>query len=303
MALEMDNSFSGLVMGRLPAIIAKCLNLGILSEEEVEEIENDYFNQYDKVGAVSLFHYFNSLLPPNEQLKFTCSSPIVDSFVLFTEEALSNMFPYINGLISKNMLEKKGSLIVKMFGKPKGQKNLCLLSEFEENQFSTRILKGSIRTDGYELQYLAIDLNSTKKRQKSLTTSNLVGQAKQSQKSKSYEQSELPPDLVKNISNYTLCGIDCGKINALMSTIYPAESEKEKYLYGFKSKALSEPTRRFNYWMKNQKTKISDKDGVDVYALERDLERRENEPMNAYVARWKELYLALSLFYNDLAFK
>jgi hypothetical protein len=55
--------------------------------------------------------------------------------------------------------------------------------------------------------------------------------------------------------------------------------------------------------MKNQKTKISDEDGVDVYALERDLERRENEPMNAYVARWKELYLALSLFYNDLAFK
>jgi hypothetical protein len=42
---------------------------------------------------------------------------------------------------------------------------------------------------------------------------------------------------------------------------------------------------------------------VDVYALERDLERRENEPMDVYVARWKELYLALSLFYNDLAFK
>ena len=56
-------------------------------------------------------------------------------------------------------------------------------------------------------------------------------------------------------------------------------------------------------WMKNQKTIMKDEYGMDVFALERDLERRDNEPMNAYVSRWTEIYLALSLFYNHKAFK
>jgi hypothetical protein len=97
LASEMDINFSGLIVGRLPSIVKRCLDLGILDEEAVLCKEKEMEDLYQGgSGAVSLFHFFNSKLPSNEQIKFHCSSPIVDSFVSFTEESLSHLFPKIN---------------------------------------------------------------------------------------------------------------------------------------------------------------------------------------------------------------
>ena len=221
----MDTDFSGLAIGRLPSIVNKCLKLKLVTEEQVKTKEASYTKGS---GAVSLFHYFNSKLPPSEQLKFGCSSPIVDSFISFTEESLSLLFPIINGKKSKDLLKNKGWLIKELFGLDHGHKKLCLLSEKEkkENVFATRVLGGSIQTDGYELQFHAIDLNTIKKK---------TIQSESIQKAKTYKSSDLPDNVRENISSYTLAGIDVGKINALMATIYRPSKPAEKVLYGFKT--------------------------------------------------------------------
>ena len=101
-------------------------------------------------------------------------------------------------------------------------------------------------------------------------------------------------------------GIDTGEkyaVGCSMKLVDGYQKVDKKLAYNgvisnlvIKSKALSEPTRKYSKWLEGKKT-------AEIFELERSLEKRTAENWSDYTSRWKPVYDALSLFYNSKAMK
>ena len=209
----------------------------------------------------------------------------------------------------------RGSLWKFLFGDDLGSRFHCsLISEIDfdqvpstggsrKDQKSRFVLRTMMYTNGLEIKCLVNDRLEQKPRvlEPGGSLTDLAKTVKK--KSKLLPFNELPID-VAHIKR--VIGIDTGEkyaVGCSMKLVDGYQKVDNKLAYNgdisnlvIKSKALSEPTRKYSKWLQGKKT-------AEIFELERSLEKRTAENWSDYTSRWKPVYDALSLFYNSKAMK
>jgi hypothetical protein len=162
------------------------------------------------------------------------------------------------------------------------------LPSTSENRY---IFGNTIKTDGFELQIVALDMDTRSTKIKLAKKNDyLTAQATIIGKKKYKDRGVLPVDVENNLDNYVLCGIDFNQVwfGAYSEIPETTDSPMVHNQIYFKMKALQEPTKKHLFYLKNRKDAYSmdqinllpPYQNVDfnyIYSMERALEKSDQE--------------------------
>jgi hypothetical protein len=284
---EMDSSFARLVIGILVFNLGEIDNLQVKVLKLNPNLTADSLNSAVHPTSVHKFNAFNQLLPAHERYRIVPKSAFKDSFMSFTEESLANIL-YLDWDVCK---DSKGSLLSVLFGhKIKGYK-IQLLNEYSAATDKSRyVLKNTIKTDGLDLELLLIDTTRKPIDLKKKQTNN--------------SGSKLPDGF--NPQDYTYVGIDGGVTFFAAAAVFRTQEQiSEVRNMSFKMKALTEPSRQHQHYIRTQKLMEFEKQDspVDIGALEFSLERIGNESWPAHFVRTAAARQIINTFYNTKTMK
>lgn len=162
------------------------------------------------------------------------------------------------------MTPTQGSFLREVFGAQLGGRFKYRLID-ENDDPCPYVLRTSFRTDGLQLHCLVINTKSQKMPSRPESNLTILEQAKQPRKRKKIESDEAPESWS---SIQKIIGIDFGELNAVgavcknVNNYYIANHElhqKQKAPLTnllIRTKALSEPSRKFRTWLNHQKSKV-----------------------------------------------
>ena len=272
-----------------------------------------FFYSYRRsYSDIEVFFRVNQLLPNTHQfLVFPLSDP-THSWTQFTETALDSLlFKKIRleerkewnkqeTLAAKRekrkkeaskpvednvLLEKKGSLLVELFGKKLlSSRSYITIQEHMDGVPGDIILYNSITTNGLQLSVYFIDLTAT------ATSSLKAGQKKLWKTAQFQEVKKLPE---KEIPELTLC-VDLGKTFTVGANAKGFANNEIRNL-AIKKRAINEPLHLYQNWLEHWKS-----EDPHIAATEAESpSRREGESVPAYWIRYFRRYKILSDFYNS----
>ena len=165
LASELDISFSGCILGNLPLLIAKIMNLNNpILEAEMNRLHNEYA---ESKNPVDLYFKLNNILPSYSRIAFFPLSSITDSFIQFSESELLFLFhpklmtddgsKSIRAYLEEFRVDCAGGLMDFLVGKKMVQ-DAVVKSQFSDN--SQRALNGIINS----IPVLASDWKSNPKK-------------------------------------------------------------------------------------------------------------------------------------------
>lgn len=215
-------------------------------------------------------------------------SPISDSFVDITEEALLEKIPpnLLQGsdISLKNWKSKDpdlisypGTLWKFLFGESLGGRSCCKISEHVEGLVSTSnvdmkknryILLTTIRTNGFAVDAMVVDTLKPKTRASApIAECPLVGCEKKRKRARMQSDVVTPADF-ENAK--TVVGVDAGEVFAIGACAkslrcYSVDERghlgqiEDAYVtnLGIKTKALFEPEHLHKRWLEHQKTEVN----------------------------------------------
>jgi hypothetical protein len=303
MARELDTAFANQVVGKLELLLATILDFDEGLKPSIRSILNG------SKSRIETFFNLNQLLPKEKQWEICPLSDITDKFILFTENALVDLLKK-NESISDDMASNwtddaannKDRIIEELFGGSFGRK-YSLLTDEDAADASNVILSNTFRTNGQDISVLAIIKAKTKPRSKtsSSTTSALANAEASRRKSNSKNSYLEASQFFKSMCTRDVNAMDSAKIVGIdLGVRYVvgacAKDGTAVRNLAVKSKALSEPSRRLEEWVRKQKTDA-------LYSLERSLERADDDTESTFAKRWYSTYCELAPVYNSRKYK
>jgi hypothetical protein len=229
---------------------------------------------------------------------------MTDKFIIFTESALIDLLDK-NNAISKNIASQwrynaatnKGQILQEIFGGRFGRK-YCLLSDEDAPDASQVVLSNTFRTDGHDLILFAINKAKKKPNSKTKSTtpsSQILDNA--NCKNSNYNKYLNARQYLNSFSEEQVAELDTAKIVGIdLGVRYVvgacAKDGKSVRNLAVKSKALTEPSRKLEAWLRKQKTDA-------LYSLERALERMDDDTESTFAKRWYSIYCQLAPVYNS----
>ena len=313
MIVELNKQYQGLYIGKLGELANRVLtHFG----EEVGKIKISDIQNKEKSSIIEKFWRLNKLLPKHDQIEFFPQSRINDSWITITELGLlKHLGSKTKGSKTKqpsriylDFLNKNGKnqdqahqigrLIQYLFGKKMNRKYV-LGSEIDDGT-SKYVLGSSFKTDGHSVSVLVYDLK--KKKQKNLTFKesrlNLLDLGRTFKKHTKFYSDKLHQDY----NPEWIVGVDFGVryaagLFAMNSCGTDEHDLGNRRTLTIKTKAVFDPTWRFNKWLLEEKDKSED----NIFQQAGDLKRRNDESLDDFIVRYKELYGKLTLFNNSRA--
>ena len=224
-------------------------------------------------------------------------------------------------LIFGNKLGGNCSIII-IYSDILGRFKCSHIGEYMENQSKPTpketkefryVLGTSIVTNGFSVSCLVRDLKTLKPKATLDSTLSLIDQAKALRRRKRPTSDCLPDDWKSKVKK--IIGIDFGETYSggfcLKNMESYSKDENGSLAYDakgwihnlvIKTKALTEPTRRYQKWLESAKKSIP-KEGAfldeTIFEKEMQMGKGADESYLEYTDRWKLLYKELSSFYNS----
>jgi hypothetical protein len=224
-------------------------------------------------------------------------------------------------------LQRKSGFLQEFFGISMNKRKLCFLEQIMTNEEACgqwKLLCNTFETNGKVIKIHVLD--SSRRNQKVELEKQKKWVAKTGGDIK--RRSDGISDHVKNnVDNIWIVGLDFGVVYPVAATAQRGSGpEREVRQLAIKKNALGEPGKRWQAFLEDKKEKYKgladhaeghnpkklkgDEDECDrlaveddLFACERNLERKENEDPKEYFDRYCEMYLELGKFYNSQAMK